>query len=50
MAGTHHFEPYHRVEPAPVQPPPVSTTGVVGWIRENLFPNWWNAILTLVSV
>ncbi|MEH6477859.1 MAG: amino acid ABC transporter permease [Sneathiella sp.] len=34
----------------PDLPPPVSQTGVIGWLRENLFSSWLNAILTLVSI
>ena len=33
----------------PELPPPASTTGVIGWLRENLFSSWLNTILTLVS-
>ncbi|MFT6557730.1 MAG: general L-amino acid transport system permease protein [Sneathiella sp.] len=31
-------------------PPPVSQTGIIGWMRENLFSSWLNSILTLVSL
>ncbi len=34
----------------PDLPPPVSQTGVVGWLRENLFSSWLNTVLTLVSI
>ncbi len=30
-------------------PPPRSTTGVVGWMHANLFSNWYNTALTVVS-
>jgi general L-amino acid transport system permease protein len=33
----------------PELPPPASTTGVIGWMRENLFSSVFNTILTLVS-
>ncbi len=33
----------------PELPPPVSQTGVIGWLRENLFSSWLNTILTLIS-
>jgi general L-amino acid transport system permease protein len=42
-----------RVAPAistPAEPPPASTQGVVGWIRENLFSSWTNGALTLVGL
>ena len=28
--------------------PPVVTTGVYGWIRKNLFSNWFNTIVTII--
>lgn len=33
-----------RVEPAP----PPRSTGVAGWLRNNLFSTWYNGLLTLV--
>ncbi|MGD8702409.1 MAG: amino acid ABC transporter permease [Desulfosarcina sp.] len=30
--------------------PPVASKGVFGWIRANLFNNWFNSILTLVTL
>ena len=30
-------------------PPPRSETGVVGWLRENLFSTWYNTLLTVIS-
>ena len=40
------------VEPkgAPVLRPPVTQTGVLGWLRANLFSTWYNAILTLLGL
>jgi general L-amino acid transport system permease protein len=29
--------------------PPVTSIGVLGWLRANLFSNWFNSILTLFS-
>ncbi len=34
----------------PDLPPPVSQTGIIGWMRENLFSSWLNSILTLISL
>ncbi|HEY5646227.1 MAG TPA: amino acid ABC transporter permease [Pseudomonadales bacterium] len=34
----------------PDLPPPVSTVGVVGWLRTNLFSSWFNAILTMAAL
>ena len=28
-------------------PPPSNRRGILAWIRQNLFPNWWNGLLTL---
>jgi len=30
--------------------PPVTSVGVVGWIRANLFNTWFNSILTLITL
>ncbi len=30
--------------------PPVTEVGVIGWLRENLFSNWWNSLLTLLGI
>ena len=27
-------------------PPPSHRRGLVAWLRQNLFPNWWNGLLT----
>ncbi len=32
------------------RPPPVSTTGTLGRLRENLFSNWFNTVLTLLAL
>ena len=34
----------------PPSPPPASTTGPIGWLRENLFDGWLNTILTVLGV
>jgi general L-amino acid transport system permease protein len=47
MAGSASREPFVRSEDAPRLPPPPSLTGVTGWLRQNLFSNWWNGVLTL---
>ncbi|MDE0534586.1 MAG: amino acid ABC transporter permease [Albidovulum sp.] len=31
------------------QAPPLSEIGIVGWMRENLFSNWFNTLLTILS-
>ena len=30
--------------------PPVTSVGGLGWIRANLFNNWFNSVLTLVAL
>jgi general L-amino acid transport system permease protein len=30
--------------------PPVASVGVVGWIRANLFSNWFNSLLTIIAL
>jgi len=32
------------------RPPPASTVGIVGWLRTNLFSNWLNSLLTILSL
>jgi len=39
-----------RHEPIPPSPPPVQQAGAVKWVRENLFSNWINSILTILSI
>lgn len=36
-----------RWVPKDSRPPPVSTTGPIAWMRQNLFSSWFNALLTL---
>ncbi len=39
-----------RTEMLPEQAPPVSSSGAIGWARENLFSGWFNTVLTLLSL
>ncbi len=39
-----------RTEMAPEQAPPITSSGVIGWIRKNLFDGWMNSILTILSL
>ncbi|HSX70630.1 amino acid ABC transporter permease [Pseudomonas subflava] len=34
----------------PSLPPPRMSVGVVGWLRSNLFSNWFNTLLTLLAI
>ena len=29
--------------------PPVATTGILGWLRMNLFSNWINSLISLLN-
>lgn len=39
-----------RRDPTPSRPPPIAVTGVIGWIRGNLFSSWSNSLLTAAIV
>ncbi|MFC1960701.1 amino acid ABC transporter permease [Chloroflexota bacterium] len=41
---------YVETEEPPERRPPVIATGLIGWLRVNLFSNWWNTLLTIVTV
>lgn len=41
---------YVRSEPAPALPAPGSTSGVVGWVRTNLFSGLANTAMTLIAL
>ncbi|HEY0285671.1 MAG TPA: amino acid ABC transporter permease [Pseudomonas sp.] len=34
----------------PDMPPPSKVFGPVAWMRQNLFSNWWNTLLTLFAI
>src|SRR5207237_145861 len=36
--------------PLPAQRPPVASTGIIGWLRANLFNSVFNTVLTLLAV
>jgi len=36
--------------PKPDLPPPASSVGVIGWMRENLFSSWINSLFTLAAL
>ena len=51
MSDTHaNTVAYVRETMLPQVAPPVSTTGPVGWARENLFSGWFNTIVTVISL
>ena len=39
-----------RADMLPGRPAPVTTVGVIGWLRANLFSNWLNTVLTIVAL
>ncbi|WP_038034410.1 amino acid ABC transporter permease [Thermopetrobacter sp. TC1] len=45
-----HKRSFYRTEMLPPKPPPPASTGVLGWMRENLFSSWWHTILTFVGL
>jgi general L-amino acid transport system permease protein len=51
MSDTHaQTVAFVRDEMLPEQTPPVSETGVIKWMRTNLFSNWINSLLTIVAI
>lgn len=44
------MEAYVQGKPAEVLKPPVTSVGVIGWARANLFNGWFNSLLTLVTL
>ena len=51
MSDTHaHSVAFVRETSLPPAPPPAAETGIVKWLRENLFATWSNAILTIVAL
>ena len=40
---------YVRTESHPDLPPPTSETGIIGWLRHNLFSSWLNTLLTVAA-
>lgn len=37
-------------QPKPDRPPPANMVGVIGWLRQNLFADWFNTLLTLLAI
>lgn len=44
--------PMSTMEPGtrPSLPPPVTETGMIGWVRHNLFATWFDATLTILAI
>ena len=47
---TEQVTAFVRHTPLPPSPPPASQTGLVKWLRENLFSSVFNAILTVLAL
>ncbi len=45
-----HTVSFVRREMLPEQDPPLTESGAIKWLRENLFSSWMNAILTIASL
>lgn len=50
MAKTKNDLSFVRSEMVAAMPPPVNNSGVVGWMRQNLFSSIGNTILTLIGI
>ncbi len=50
MSHTDYGDTPAVFQPKPDQPPPLTTVGVVGWLRANLAPDWINFGLTLIGL
>jgi general L-amino acid transport system permease protein len=44
------MEVYVQETPAEELKPPVTSVGVIGWVKANLFNGWFNSLLTLVTL
>ncbi|GAB5376603.1 MAG: amino acid ABC transporter permease [Acuticoccus sp.] len=51
MSGTHaHTVAYVAGSEQPSEPPPINSSGAMGWLRENLFSSWSNSLITLACI
>jgi len=44
------MEAYVQEKPADKLKPPVTSVGVIGWVRSNLFKGWFNSLLTIITI
>jgi general L-amino acid transport system permease protein len=44
------MEAYVQQKPAEVLKPPVTSIGVIGWVKSNLFNGWFNSLLTIITL
>ncbi len=50
MSDSNNDLSFVRKEMVSAMPPPVNDTGIIGWMRKNLFSNVTNTILTLIGI
>jgi len=50
VAMTEDDARYVREAPAPALSPPITSVGVLGWMKANLFSSWPNVFLTLATI
>ena len=51
MSDTHaQSVAFVRETTIPESPPPVTSSGIVGWMRQNLFATWANSLLTVAAI
>jgi general L-amino acid transport system permease protein len=44
------MEVFVQQKPAEILKPPVTSVGVIGWVKSNLFNGWFNSLLTVVML
>jgi general L-amino acid transport system permease protein len=44
------MEAYVQEKPAEELKPPVTSVGIIGWVRSNLFKGWFNSLLTIITI
>ncbi len=44
------MEAYVQEKPQKELKPPVTSVGVIGWVRSNLFKGWFNSLLTIIAI
>ncbi len=42
--------PHVSTQPVSAVRPPVTSVGPIGWIKQNLFSNWFNSLLTILTL
>jgi general L-amino acid transport system permease protein len=44
------MEAYVQEKPVEALKPPVTSVGIIGWLRSNLFKGWFNSLLTIITI